>query len=656
MIHSQAPPLSFAERSERALVALLVVLPPLFVWFWGENGYDFPKKLLIAMLAVLLLCAQGFRALAGRPIRIELHPINGLIALFIGWNFLSIAWARSPSLAFERSVWLAVVFGAAMLVQSHLIGRRGLFSRVAGWWTLAAALLAIWALAMDFWLAFDPVSVPVMARLGDWRDAISAAGLGNTGHIADFLVLAFPAALMLFLHETCAAWRIVRAAALVLIAAALIVCWSVHSNASLILAFGAGAIVLWRARPAKWWRRRLPRAAVLGALWIAVIAFFVLPHPLNPNRGPQGGGIFQQAFASPRWKEGGPTRLAIWITTLQLIRDRTILGAGAGNFTFAYPSADSPWLQADERLKVYAHKWTNAAHNDFLQTWAELGVFGFALYAAIVAAAFYYLVRRIRAESPGNRLILGAAGISLGAWMLQSQMNFPLQMPVGTLWFALLVSVPVCLPERQPRGISPIYVPVEFERAGVRLTVYLENMSRPVRAGIACGSGALARGAWAIFLCAALVFTAWIAWRGLEAQTLFRDAKGRANAWLHAPGGNTPSGARRALAAAQPYYARALQLWPWMTDCRSAWSGLLVSAGKWDAAVEQGALVRRRLDATEVYMREATARWALGQKSEAARAFSVVMRREPEAAEYYPELAALAKELEARESPAAHEK
>jgi predicted TPR repeat methyltransferase len=57
-------------------------------------------------------------------------------------------------------------------------------------------------------------------------------------------------------------------------------------------------------------------------------------------------------------------------------------------------------------------------------------------------------------------------------------------------------------------------------------------------------------------------------------------------------------------------------------------------------------LVRRRLDATEVYLREALARAAVGETDAAVDAFLEVLRRDPQGAAHYPELIRMVMESE----------
>ncbi len=617
-----------ADRIEAAGIALLIIAPALFIWPPGVDSFLFPKRLLIAFLVVALGAWSLWRAAKGEPFRLELHPVNGLFAAFWFWNILSIAWAESRALALERCAWLTIAGAGALLAQNHWMADRGRIFRAGLWAVAAAAALAFWALAMDFLGAFAPGAVHAQARLGDWRDAVSIAGLGNTGHIADLLALAFPVALIVFFNARRRALLWAAGLALTLLAAAMIVCWSVHSNGSLILAFLLTAPALAATRPPRWWRARARRITALLAAWALCVAFFAIGHPLNPNRGPEGGGIFELAFSSQRWKDGGPTRLAIWATALELIRERPLLGAGAGNFTYVYPGADSPLLKSSERLAIYAHRWTNAAHNEILQSWAETGVVGAALLLAAVAAALLIVFRRLREESAGNRMILWVCAFALIAWSAQAQMNFPLQTPVATLWLALIVSVIPALAWRIRGGATALYVPVEFAFSGLRITGYLKNMSRPARLAIHAQWSAAGRAAAAVLLIACVALTGWIAWRGLEAQREFRRAR-ETMALVLAAGGRGPAAWIAAEREARPAFERALRLWPNLTDARSAWSELLLRAGKYEEALAEARRVRLRLDATEVYEREAVALFRLGRAEEAAPVFFTALYRNP---------------------------
>ena len=424
-----------------------------------------------------------------------------------------------------------------------------------------------------------------------------------------------------------------------LMAAALIACWSAHSNGSLILSGLIGIYLLIRMNSFLNLRRRFYRIILLICVWISVILFFVISNPLNPHPG----GIFKEAFASSRWQAGLPTRLAIWYTTLEMIKDHLWFGVGSGNFTYVYPSVDSALVKTDLKLAPYAHLWTNAAHNVFLQIWAETGAIGLLLCLCALATVFHELFRRVNDESPVNRMILFATILALFAWLLQGQMSFPLQTPVSTLMFALWISVPVALTPKGKNIALPLLVPVEFEKMGMRVTVYLENMRRPARLALEPAWGKMGQNMIKIVLIGAVVVVGWITYRGLAAQTYFRYGREQTAFFLqNSTRMNSAKISTESLALVEQRYKKALQLWPWLTDCRSAWSDLLLRAGAWEESRKQGEKTRRRLDTVEVYLREAQALVEVGRNQEAGVTFWIVLQRAPYLAREFPRLTRLA--------------
>jgi O-antigen ligase len=619
------------------LLTALVLLLPLFVWFPAQDSFVLPKRVLLGAGTVLL--AAGVLALSafGLVARLPLHPVNGFLLGILAWQALSVTWSQAPALAWDqvRETGLLVLF--ALAAQSLLMhDRRRLLALV---WVFcgACALVALWAVVLDFAAAFAPDALPVRRVLFDWRDVVSTASLGNSGHVADLVTMGFLATLAVALTTRSRVAFGMAAVVLWLESAALIVAWSVHSNLSLVV--GSAVLVAlgrdWRERRS--WRRRLrQRLAVLAVGWALVVGFYTIDHPANPHgsrvwAGDSGasGGIFAQAFQSERWKAGGPTRLAIWYTTLEVVRAHPWLGAGAGNFTFVYPATRSALVENDERLAPYAGSWTNAAHNDLLQVWSETGILGVFLLVGLVGVAFFEMNRLRKEErSPGNRLVLAGAMAMLTAFCVQAQMNFPLELPVSSALFVVLLGVPVVLPRRS--GVRDLLMPVWRDFGPLRIGIMLKNMQWPTEFHVGFQAG---RALTTVFVAVVLVAGGWGAWGAtapLRSSVVYRGVY---------------EGMRRPEGLASPAQVeilvrqarRALAIDPRNIDCRSGLTDLLVRTGRHSEALAELPEVRRRLNAFEVFLREAVALDATGRGEEALAAWRELFVRRPQLIEQFPD-------------------
>jgi hypothetical protein len=137
-------------------------------------------------------------------------------------------------------------------------------------------------------------------------------------------------------------------------------------------------------------------------------------------------------------------RVAMWADTLVMWADAPFFGHGLGSFNYLYPDyMMASDVGADQFFN--SQMWAVAAHNEYVQILAELGVVGFGL-----AGAFIWLVHGYSSKRSG---IQTAALVSLVVAGSLAFMEFPLQ-NAGT---GALVAVGFAILTRQSipgRGIS----------------------------------------------------------------------------------------------------------------------------------------------------------------------------------------------------------
>jgi len=84
-------------------------------------------------------------------------------------------------------------------------------------------------------------------------------------------------------------------------------------------------------------------------------------------------------------------RVQLWKNTIELIKEKPLLGQGVGNWSIVFPKTglkDFPRIQERER------NFFVQPHCDFLKVWSETGVVGLLLYLAIPFYLLFLCLRR----------------------------------------------------------------------------------------------------------------------------------------------------------------------------------------------------------------------------------------------------------------------
>lgn len=597
-----------AAADTLGLACMLALMLTVFVFdpLARDDIYFMPKFAWIASVGALGLVALLTRMLAGRPAIFHFNEVWIGTLLFAAWHWVAALWARSPSLAFERARQIAWLTLALWLGLQFIRKRRALLW-MAWLWIGAGVITALWTLTEDVIHAWFPQHAWIKANLPDWRGYL-AAGLGNTNHIGDLLALCLLPTLTLF-GEARRRWvKIALFAAAVIIPAGLIVCYSVGSNFGLLAGALAMLVLSVRRDRSRWFARRKIRWIALAAAWAGVVIFFVADHPANPHRP----GILKQGFGSDRWKEGGTTRLTIWAGGLEMVRQHPLAGVGTGNFTYVYPEMDSKLIWDRPDLRLYQGMFTNAAHNELLQAWAELGIVGLFLLLTLAGLAYFTLLKNLDwADRPGFLARMTLAGL-LTAWLAHAQMNFTLQQPVGALTFyAILLAIAL---EKRTRPGQPSSPSLTQQFGPLVLRLDAQTMSKPTAIGLAFSVPAGVGAALAALALAGAMAWLPLRWRPVQSQREYNRGRYAAERV-----GNVQ--------AAETHFKRALELDPYNTNCRSHYSQWLINRGRPAEGLEQLKRVRERLNSPELYMREAQALAALGRQPEAQAAYQTYVKR-----------------------------
>jgi O-antigen ligase len=378
-----------------AMIATL--LCALFLWFPYRSSCFAPSPHPVLLTALLLGVAFiGLQLLPLPPVLLAtLDPTRAEIAA--GLNGLhpgeSRAWV-------PLSVAPALTFAHLQRVLTYLL--IFLMARELGWrmpngqWRLANPVIVVGTLEAALGIAQHLTGAP--RATGTWV---------NPNHYADALHMALPLTALLAVRALRRnPTQRVKACLLILSSAAMLL-GSLFSLSRMGL-----ATILICGLLATGLTLRRSRIAGLIPAAVLVCALIVVPGPLLDRfGGPNGENTVDSDLRSQLWHEAA-----------HLAQAYPLFGCGLGTYGSAIQK-----YRASAPLGLVEH-----AHNDYLETWAELGALGSAPWALSAGWIFFATWRK-------RRLLAAACALSLTAIALDSLVDFNVYIPANMMiaaWIA----------------------------------------------------------------------------------------------------------------------------------------------------------------------------------------------------------------------------
>jgi O-antigen ligase len=132
-------------------------------------------------------------------------------------------------------------------------------------------------------------------------------------------------------------------------------------------------------------------------------------------------------------QEGSSGRTLLWKDAYNYTFDHPYLGGGLGSWKIE----SAPYWNAHGSDYLVPYH----AHNDFLEIFAELGLFGGFLYLTIFLYLAFLFFIHIKFKFSRNKLIYFISLISLGCYFIDSFFNFPMERPIMQISFAFLLAI-----------------------------------------------------------------------------------------------------------------------------------------------------------------------------------------------------------------------
>lgn len=422
-------------------LCLIVALTPLVFAARLFEPYIAAKEIFVqagtATIALLWLFTARVKSW-GFPLTPVWIPLLALAVI----GGASMLWSSNAAISFEKGRYLAtyiLLFAITLSVMRQAEARTALATAIM----LAGAIEAVYVLLQ---YSFGDPFFATADLAGKWQ---TFGTFGNPNWTGEFLAVAALVSFGHFVHlraktQPTAATRLpasyLTLAALILILLAL----AATLARGAWLAFIIGSIAFVMIHRFGDVPLRL-RTLILPLAFTGVAAVVVIVVPLVTNREAIDHLLNLKSMSG---------RILMWRVTGTMIMDAPLTGHGLGTFGLHFPN-----YQADALSQPWAEpfianaSFTSYAHNDYLQLWAELGLFGLLAFGALI----WIVLKRGRALA-GDPVALGcwAAVISL---LINSAVAFPLHLPTTLILFVVLVAaVEGTVPEKS-RDQANLVVP-----------------------------------------------------------------------------------------------------------------------------------------------------------------------------------------------------
>jgi O-antigen ligase len=176
-----------------------------------------------------------------------------------------------------------------------------------------------------------------------------------------------------------------------------------------------------------------------GGLVTAILLFTATQELLYPKtEGAYNVGIAQRMSTISEKEESSNKRLTAWKRSFHVIKNEPLLGCGLGNWKVA------TLKEENETNPNYIYQYK--AHNDFIETTTEVGIFGGLFFAAIFGfILFIFFKSVIKREDHESLKYLFLPAFGLIAYFFDAFFNFPQDRPEIQALFALFAGAGIAL-------------------------------------------------------------------------------------------------------------------------------------------------------------------------------------------------------------------
>ena len=260
--------------------------------------------------------------------------------------------------------------------------------------------------------------------------------IGQKNWISNYLALIFPIIFSYFLLQKIRRNKIFLFLLLFIVYTTLMICQSRGIWISISLTLLIGIFFISKFKIVRTFQNNRKWLFLLLLTFLLITIIYSTENPLNKS----AITVAQRAIST--FDEQDPsinTRMLIWRTTLQMIKEKPLLGSGIGTFEMNYLDYQAEFLKSNPYYIKYSGK-AREAHNEYLQMWAELGLVGLGVFLSIIFIFYNFIINYFKKEHDDKKKII-VLGLLMGitCFLFHSLFTFPLHVPaLGSAFFVIM--------------------------------------------------------------------------------------------------------------------------------------------------------------------------------------------------------------------------
>ena len=417
------------------ILKLAVLLIPLFI---NRNVHEFRvnQEMLLILLVIIALALWTIETLNKKKIICEKNSLNLPFLLLLSVMTVSLLRSEHFAVSLKDYVIFISYFILFFLVINNIKQERQ-FDTIIQLFFFTSFVVALFAL--QHYYGLDPY-------LKDMTRLISTIGQKNW--TSNYLAMVFPIVFSYFLLEENKK-KIVYYLLLSILYTVLLIFQSrgvwISAGLTLIL----GIFFLYKFKLSNILKKNKKWLFLLFITLFLITVIYSIPsaqNPLNKNIDtiPQKiTSVYENNFSSLY------SRLFIWSTTLEMIKDKPILGVGIGLYKMDYLDYQAGFLEKNPNYLKYGSR-SEEAHNEYLQLAAELGIIGLGIFLYIIFILYRSVLKFLNEKKEGKggkeKLILWGLLMGITCFLFDSMFTFPLHVPaLGSAFFIIFALIFLCI-------------------------------------------------------------------------------------------------------------------------------------------------------------------------------------------------------------------